>query len=797
MRIKNIFLPTIAASLLLVGCDDEKMEWYTPEGHGAVASSEIPLQLAEKIANYDYIKNYAQQYLPGGQIGLGISADKYTEGLGNYDSAYAAVANQNFQIFTPGNAMKHQSVVQANGSLNLSTVTPFIQQANDAGIEVFGHNFIWHTQQQQTYLKSLIAPEVTVIPDAQDVCKNVIANSDFESGDNGWSSWSNHVRTVVSPGYDSDHCLELAVSASSANQWSDQLFYTFDKVLVPGTTYAYQFWAKSNVAGAKLQFLGQSSDYSQQIYGANNELTTNWVQYTGEFTLDDDKDAIIRVGAQFGGMEATIYIDDFKFGEKISGPTNYCPNGSFENGFDQWTCNNPSAGAEAIEMDGAIDGKHVLKVTSTAESSNYWDAQLTTPTMATWPGEKVRISFYIKSDQPGQARVSYPSGSEISNQWPWVNWTGKQSSWTESFETSSNWLEINYVMQNMSHDFVEGASTWRFCIDLGKLPGVTYYIDDVRVTLLSEEEPDAAQARRKAGIQYTFKSAEEKREALLGAMKEWIDGMAAACPTVKQWDVVNEPIADGNHKWRGFDGTFGMDGDSEPVENSEEGLNLNWANESGNAHFYWGYFIGRDYAAKAFQYAREAIGAGAKLYVNEYGLESSPGKTQALIDFVKYIDENGGKVDGIGTQMHLTISTSDADKIDENLAALKTNVDAMFKSLAATGKLVRVSELDIAFGTTNGEEVSPSATQYAAQSDAYQIVMDSYKANVPEAQRGGFCIWTLSDKKDEHEYWLKGDKPNLFDKNYARKHAYKGLCDGIAGKDISSEFSGEDWKKVQ
>ena len=45
-------------------------------------------------------------------------------------------------------------------------------------------------------------------------------------------------------------------------------------------------------------------------------------------------------------------------------------------------------------------------------------------------------------------------------------------------------------------------------------------------------------------------------------------------------------------------------------------------------------------------------------------------------------------------------------------------------------------------------------------------------------------------------YWLKDQSPNLFDANYARKHAYKGVCDGIAGKDISEGFTGTDWEKV-
>lgn len=68
------------------------------------------------------------------------------------------------------------------------------------------------------------------------------------------------------------------------------------------------------------------------------------------------------------------------------------------------------------------------------------------------------------------------------------------------------------------------------------------------------------------------------------------------------------------------------------------------------------------------------------------------------------------------------------------------------------------------------------------------------KANVPEAQQSGITIWSLSDNEVEHEYWLKGQVPNLFDKDYKRKWAYKGFCDGIAGEDLGLKYGGEEYK---
>ena len=57
MKLNNIIFPLIAASFLMTSCYDEKMDWHTPDGHGAAVSSEIPLSLAEEIANYDILKS--------------------------------------------------------------------------------------------------------------------------------------------------------------------------------------------------------------------------------------------------------------------------------------------------------------------------------------------------------------------------------------------------------------------------------------------------------------------------------------------------------------------------------------------------------------------------------------------------------------------------------------------------------------------------------------------------------------------------------------------------------------------
>ena len=925
MKYNKFILPLAACAFLFTGCVDEVMEWQDPDG--TITEEDIPLLDNESLALYKSIKEYAAEYTPDMKIGLGLGADLYIE-----DAAYRAIADENFQMFTTGNAMKHSSVVKANGELNFATIDAFMELVPE-NVEVYGHNFLWHTQQKQQYLKSLIAPEMKVEVPQGEKCENVVTNGGFEDGTNGWTGlWGKYTYAVEQPGRDgSGNAIHFTISPECANQWDAQLFWSLDGFLEPGVTYYYEFYAKSD-SGLGCQFIGQNASYSG-IYKDSFTPGTDWILFSGEFTYNEGDTADIeRVGLQFGGEPGSqIWFDDFKFGKKLE---NVEPekminvvgaDGQFEwtdGTTGQWT------GLWGKYTYGVTtpgyEGNQAMEFTLTADCANQWDAQLF------WPvdlevGKTYAYSFWAKSDsglnvqfigQNESYSGIYKDAFDLASDWmlcegeftytesdpealcrvgvqfgradsegakfwiddfkfgeknpeygqdtpsdPMVNivtnggfesgadgWTGLWGKYTYetdaagydgqclaftlTAECANQWdaqlfwpvdlevgktyaysfwaksdsgLSVQFIGQNDSYSGIYGANNW-------ELPGEWFYCEGEYT--YKEEDPEALcrvgvqfgksgsegakfwidefkfgekiaspAARRyfapkpqKAAptITYIYKTAEEKKALLLGAMESWIKQMAEHLPTVKHWDVINEPIMDGSNAWRGIDNVFNGE-DTAPVEN--EGLTLNWASD----HWYWGYYIGKEYASKAFEYARQYCGPDAKLFVNDYNLETSPGKLQALIDFAKYIDENnstgGPLVDGIGTQMHVQTSIT------------KDKVDAMFKKMAETGKLVRVTELDVAVGTAN-----PTAEQLIEQAETYKMIVESYKENVPAAQQSGITIWTLSDSAAEHEHWLNGDAPNLFDANYGRKLAYKYFCDGLAGKDISEEFTGSDWK---
>ena len=644
MKINKIMIPVVASAMLLTGCDDQIMQWGKPGDHADVTKADIPLAVKEVIANYDNIKDYAQQYTPNMKIGIGMGADLYA----NNENGEGDLANTNYQVFTPGNAMKNDAIMGNSGSLNFATVDKLLA-ALDGNMQLYGHNFFWHTQQNQTYLKSLIAPTLVVESDG-DVA-NVLSGdaSDFNGGSTGgWGSWGSNKKdagVVAGAGQDGTAALVLE-NKGDGNAWEAQCAYTFDDALQGGKKYIIQFYAKSTSAAGELQFQYQNgSTYASQGGYNTFSVGTDWVKC--EFTFTPAYDDANRIILNFGKVGATYYIDNIKFGL-------------------------------AKDQTSATRG----------------------------------IQYVLARN--GKARKATRAGSKM------------------------------------------------------------YYI---------------------------LKTPTEKQAALEGAMEAWVSGVANHLKEKNVvpfgYEVINEPIADGSNMYRGLsEGTFGGtwtddDGntqyDAAPTEDDANGLTLNW----GSGHWYWGYYV-PDYHVKAFQLARKYLPAETKLFVNDYNLETSPKKLEALIKFVKEIDEKNGSpiVDGIGTQMHVTLNCSDnAEKNTANIAELKTKVDAMFQTMAATGKLIRVTELDLSLGTG-----TPSSNQYKAQSDAYRMIVESYKANVPEAQQSGITVWSLSDNEAEHEYWLKGQVPNLFDKDYKRKWAYKGFCDGIAGEDLGLKYGGEEYK---
>jgi GH35 family endo-1,4-beta-xylanase len=401
--------------------------------------------------------------------------------------------------------------------------------------------------------------------------------------------------------------------------------------------------------------------------------------------------------------------------------------------------------------DFAIDSEYSMKIAVGDWGGGKYNMQINSPSFSIISGHRYEISFFIRSDIAGSVGLDFPSG-DLTNQYP-------QTGGNDLTPTGASWTKITYNPTTTPDGMVATADntemTFRFL--LGSTADCTYYIDAVEVIDL-DAAPDAASLRADGPTEMP-QTEEEKAHKVDSVLQAWIKGMTEHFQDdVVAWDVVNEPMNE--------NGTL--------REGSED--------LSSTSTFYWQYYLGKEYAVKAFKYAKEGD-PDAKLFINDYNLESASGsKLDGLIEYVRYIESQGAEIDGIGTQMHLNINWADT-----------SSIKTMFQKLAATGKLIKISELDIAIANSSNPEspVSPTAEQYAQQAELYRFVAAMYNQYIPQAQRYGITVWEISDNETEHEYWLKNDAPCIWNADYARKHAYKGFADGLAGKDVSADFTGE------
>lgn len=282
----------------------------------------------------------------------------------------------------------------------------------------------------------------------------------------------------------------------------------------------------------------------------------------------------------------------------------------------------------------------------------------------------------------------------------------RSSAWGQFAKMSASW-----TYQSLDYTIQSGKE-----ISLGfygATEAVTYYIDDIQIFPV-----EAAAA------------AEPTRRAIDAAFKTFVYGMVEHFD-VYAWDVVNE--------------TFTESGEFRTRGNTPEG-------------FVWGtyYDSTKDWVDTAFSYATDAAARFGKkpvLYINDFNLETSPAKRKAFCDYAK----GNPQVTGVATQMHLDMATPD----------LKAKVEATLKDLVATGKIVRISELDL----KNNDET--------AQADMIRFIFQQYLEIVPAAQRGGITFWGLNDKdswvgEENHPLLWKG---NQYEKKEAYKALYLYLCE--------------------
>ena len=279
---------------------------------------------------------------------------------------------------------------------------------------------------------------------------------------------------------------------------------------------------------------------------------------------------------------------------------------------------------------------------------------------------------------------------------------------------------------------------------------------------------------------------DEMHDALVDAMDKWIKGMMEACDgKVKGWDLVNEAIAGG-----GDDGEGNYALQHSTAYNPSGNPDATW--DVGGDNFYWQDYLGDlDYIRQACRLARKYGPEDVKLFINDYNLEgvwdittkdgiSASKKVWSMVNWIKKWEADGvTKIDGIGTQMHISYYENSSSQ--ENL---KKAITGMFQVMANSGKLCRVSEMDMGYvpnGQNKGINTSQlTEDQHKKMADFYEWIIKEYLRIIPAAQQWSICQWCPTDAPD-YSGWRGGEPVGIWDLNFYRKHVYAGFVRGLGG----------------
>ena len=707
----------------------------------------------EYLADYAPLKEYVDRSkYPNFKVALAIEANDY-----NKQELVYALANSNFNELVTGNAMKMASCVDENGNMSFGTVTEFINNATNAGVDVYGHTLAWHSQQPIKWLSSLIADkEMQVDPDAtvdkvdyKLDCSTLTSYSWTGSPETVVTEWNKdgavviYNPEVIDPWYTLQYWLVNGISLEEGKTYKISIECKAEGAEEPNVRFKIGDWNGGDTRNFNIPVGG---DYDVVEFNVTPTMASNGLFF------------------QHGDFAGTIYWKSITISHSEAPSfeifTDQVTNGSMEVGqpMDNFVVREAGKGdVPGNPIAGGPDGKNCIKITSIANPANSWDTQffIYTPDKTWAGGEEYKISFWYKASEAAGSETQCHGEPGGYKHWAML---------PENPTFTTEWQY--YEKQGTIPAEGDGMKSIAFNLNVNKNK-VDYYFADIHW--------------------YTIKSGntipltpEEKKDTLTWAMDKWIGAMMTACEgKVKAWDVVNEAISGGNPD---SEGVFALQ--------HSEGYKPGGTWDVGGDAFYWQDYLGDlDYVRTAVASARKHFEANGgtpsdlKLFVNDYNLESdwdNNGKLKSLIAWIKRWEADGvTKIDGIGTQMHISCYMN--PQIQESK---KKHITQMFELMAASGKLCRVSELDMGLVDAAGNTVKTADVteeQHKAMAEMYKFVVSEYLRIIPADQQWGICQWCATDAPASSG-WRGGEPVGLWDSNYYRKHTYAGFADGLSGK---------------
>ena len=408
-----------------------------------------------------------------------------------------------------------------------------------------------------------------------------------------------------------------------------------------------------------------------------------------------------------------------------------------------------------------FDGTNGLDVKCSQQNTNAWDVQFQAMTdIALTAGKTYKMTITVKGSKVGKM-------------------TGHLGDWN----TNNDGDDATGV--NLSYDF---TTDWQdITIDVKPTIDGNFVLLQVNTTDFTGDVYIKSIKFEGYKGKTIPQTKEEMHDALVGAMDNWISGMMEACEgKVKGWDLVNEAIGGG-----GDDGEGNYALQHSTAYNPSGNPDATW--DVGGDNFYWQDYLGDlNYVREACRLARKYGPSDVKLFINDYNLEgvwdittkdgiSASKKVWSMVNWIKKCEKDGiTKIDGIGTQMHISYYENTSSQNN-----LKKAITGMFEVMAKSGKLVRVSEMDMGY-VPNGKDKGLSTSQLTEEqhkqmADFYEWIIKEYLRIVPAEQQWSICQWCPTDAP-EYSGWRANEPVGIWDLDLYRKHVYAGFVKGLGGE---------------
>ena len=684
----------------------------------------------QTIAQYEYLNDYAplKEYLDrGAHPGFKVSAALGVDEF-NQQGPLFRLAAHNFDEIVAGNAMKMASCVNDQGVMDFSKVSSFVRAAEDAGLTVYGHTLAWHAQQPRKWLEKLIADkELDVDPD------------------------------------------QKTFTELSRQTYTD------------GKFPFYQMGCAPDIINGSIHFV-PTGDWSQFFCMTGCSMKAG--NYVAILHIKSTKDGMISLTAQNGwGAEAQKITQKFtvKANEWVDAEValNDIQGGNydfillpetFDGTLDLQSVTIGQYESPAVEVEQEVkhqtyqDGPFpyyqmgcapdVINGSIHFVPTGDWSQFFCLPGLALTPGNYA-VDVEIKSTKSGNIKMTVQNG-----------WGGDAESRDGTVALKEGWTTARFKMtleQGGNYDFILKPETFDATLDLKSVT--------VKKIVKTNSIPLTPQ---------------EKSDTLTWAMNKWISGMMQATEgKVKAWDLINEAISGGGN----VNGFYALQTEATSEHNPQD--------------FYWqDYFTPEMYGPIVEKAARDAYASvegttpeDLKLFINDYNLESdwdNNQKVKSLVYWIGVWEKKGQelgwktKIDGIGSQMHISYYED-----PQILESKKKAIQNMLKIMAETGKLVRISEIDMGYVDKDGKDVTTAqleklpieerVAKEKAMAEHYKWIIEQYFKIVPVSQQYGICQWCLTDSPTDSG-WRPGQPVGLWNLNYQRKPAYGGFADGLANK---------------